>query len=134
MHWLGRVDFDSFTGKKRYNAVLAYGQSKLCNILFTQELARWLQGTRVIVNAAHPGGVDTGIARDLPPVLQKLYSLTTISAGKGAQTPVYLATSPELAGVSGHFFSSRKARRVSPLARPATAARLWAVSEDLCGP
>ena len=132
MHWLGRIDFSSFTGQKPYNAVRAYGQSKLANILFTQELARRLQGTRVTVNAVHPGGVDTGIARDLPALAQKIYSLTTISAEKGARTSVFLATSDSVAGVSGKFFSTCKARRVSPLATPATAARLWAVSEEYC--
>jgi NAD(P)-dependent dehydrogenase (short-subunit alcohol dehydrogenase family) len=133
MHWLGRIDFDSFTGHKRYNAVLAYGQSKLANVLFAQELARRLAGTRVTVNAVHPGGVDTGIARDLPPFMQKIYSLTTISAEKGARTPVYLASSDEAAAYSGRFFSSCKPRPVSPLATAATAARLWQVSEQLCG-
>jgi NAD(P)-dependent dehydrogenase (short-subunit alcohol dehydrogenase family) len=133
MHWLGRIDFDSFTGHKRYNAVLAYGQSKLANILFTQELARRLAGTRATVNAVHPGGVDTGIARDLPAFAQKLYSLTTISAEKGARTPVYLATSPDAAGISGRFFSSCKPRMVSPLARTVTAEKLWRISESLCG-
>lgn len=132
MHWLGRIDFDSFTGGKRYSSVLAYGQSKLCNILFTQELARRLAGTRITVNAVHPGGVDTGIARDLPPLLQKIYSLTTISAEKGAETPVYLASSDVVASVTGRFFSSRKPRPVSPLARAETAARLWQVSEHFC--
>lgn len=132
MHWLGRIDFDSFSGSKPYHAVRAYGQSKLCNILFTQELARRLAGTRVTVNAAHPGGVDTGIARDLPLLLRKLYSLTTVSAEKGARTPVYLASSDEIAGVTGRFFSNGKPRRTSPLARADTAARLWEVSETLC--
>lgn len=132
MHWLGRIDFSSFTGQKPYNAVRAYGQSKLANILFTQELARRLQGTRVTVNAVHPGGVDTGIARDLPALAQKIYSLTTISADQGAETPVYLATSDSVASISGKFFSKCKVRRVSPLATPETAARLWAASEQYC--
>ena len=132
MHWLGRIDFNSFNGQKSYNAVRAYGQSKLANILFTQELARRLQGTRVTVNAVHPGGVDTGIARDLPAIAQKIYSLTTITAGKGAETSVYLATSPDVSGLTGQFFSKCKVRRVSPLARRETAEKLWAVSEELC--
>jgi len=132
MHWLGRIDFNSFTGQKSYNAVRAYGQSKLANILFTQELARRLQGTGVTVNAVHPGGVDTGIARDLPALAQKIYSLTTITPDKGAETSVYLATSADVNGVTGKFFSKCKARRVSPLAKRETAEKLWAVSEEFC--
>lgn len=132
MHWIGRIDFNSFTGQKNYNAMISYGQSKLANILFTQELTRHLHGTRVTVNAVHPGAVDTGIARDLPALLQKVYALTTKSADKAAATSVYLATSTEVNGVSGKFFINCKARPVSPRARQETAEKLWSVSTDLC--
>lgn len=132
MHWLGRIDFGSFEGEKRYNPVVAYAQSKLANVLFTQELARRLAHTRVRVNALHPGGVDTGIARDLPAFMQKIYSMSTITPEKGARSSVFLAASQEAAELNGKFIMSCKVRPVSPLARQRTAERLWNISESLC--
>lgn len=133
MHWLGRIDFNSFRGEKRYNPVMAYGQSKLANLLFVQELSRRLEGTGIAVNAVHPGGVDTGIARDLPAFMQKIYAMTTITPEKGAESSIYLATSPEAADLSGKFIRSCRPSLTSPLAKPATAQKLWQVSEALCG-
>lgn len=129
MHWLGRIDFGSFRGEKRYNPVAAYGQSKLANILFTQELARRLTGTGVTVNALHPGGVDTGIARDLPRFAQKIYSLMTVSVEKGAESSVFLASAPAAAELNGQFIRNCKPARVSPRATRATAEKLWQASE-----
>jgi NAD(P)-dependent dehydrogenase (short-subunit alcohol dehydrogenase family) len=131
MHWLGHIDFASFRGEKRYNPVFAYGQSKLANVLFAQELARRLEGSGVTVNALHPGGVDTGIARDLPRFMQKLYAMLTVSVEKGAETSVFLASAPEAAGYNGLFFRNCKPMRVSPLARRDTAEKLWQASEEL---
>jgi NAD(P)-dependent dehydrogenase (short-subunit alcohol dehydrogenase family) len=133
MHWLGRIDFDSFRGEKRYSAVRAYGQSKLANVLFAQELARRLEGTGIRVNALHPGGVDTGIARDLPAFMQKIYALTTVSAEKGAQSSIFLASAPAADAFNGKFIRNCKPMRVSPLATPETARKLWDVSETLAG-
>lgn len=132
MHWLGHIDFSSFEAEKGYNAVLAYGQSKLANVLFMQELAQRLEHTRVRVNALHPGGVDTGIARDLPRFAQKIYSMTTVSPEKGARSSIFLAASDEAAQLHGKFIINCKPWRVSPLARPKTAKRLWEISSALC--
>lgn len=132
MHWIGRIDFASFNGEKSYNAMRSYSQSKLANVLFTQELTRRLQGTRITVNAVHPGAVDTGIVRDLPNVIQKLNSLLAMSPRKAAATSVYLATSAEVNGISGKFFINCKTRPSSPLASKKTAEKLWEISDDIC--
>lgn len=133
MHWLGRINFSSFRGEKLYNPIAAYGQSKLANVLFMQELARRLEGTAVRVNALHPGGVDTGIARDLPKLAQKVYSMLTVSVQKGAESSVFLASDIEAGVLHGKFVRNCRPMRVSPLARQATAERLWRVSEELAG-
>jgi NAD(P)-dependent dehydrogenase (short-subunit alcohol dehydrogenase family) len=133
MHWLGRINFGSFRGEKFYNPIVAYGQSKLANVLFAQELSRRLKGTKVTVNALHPGGVDTGIARDLPAFARKIYAMTTVTPEKGAESSIFLASSPEASAFNGQFIRNCKPARVSPVARQATAERLWAVSEELAG-
>ncbi|MBM4291169.1 MAG: SDR family oxidoreductase [Deltaproteobacteria bacterium] len=119
-------------------AFLVYGTSKLLNVLFTRELARRLKarGSAVTVNALHPGVVRTGFGKDyggLFNLAARALGLVSISPEQGARTSVYLATSPEVAGVSGGYFD--KCREVQPSATardPAQAARLWALSEGLC--
>lgn len=131
MHWLGRIDFDSFRGEKKYNPVVAYGQSKLANVLFTQELARREGDSGLRVNALHPGGVDTGIARDAPKLVQKIYSMATVSPEKGAESSVYLASDEAARRHHGKFIRNCKPMRVSPMATQETAEKLWRVSENL---
>ncbi|MDP2225893.1 MAG: SDR family oxidoreductase [Moraxellaceae bacterium] len=133
MHWLGRINFGSFRGETRYNPVVAYGQSKLANVLFMQELSRRLAGEGIAVNALHPGGVDTGIARDLPAFAQKIYAMATVTVEKGAESSVFLASSEAASEMHGRFVRNCKPMRVSPLATRATAEKLWRVSADLCG-
>lgn len=133
MHWLGRLQPASYRGRKRYNPVLAYGQSKLANVLFTQALSRRLAAEGIAVNALHPGGVDTGIARDLPGFARRLYARFTVSPEQGADTLVYLAASAEAGTVTGGFFRNRRPMRTSPLATPARAEALWQQSAALCG-
>lgn len=131
MHWLGRINWNSFRGEKFYNPVAAYGQSKLANLLFAQELSRRLEGTGIAVNALHPGGVDTGIARDLPKFAQKIYGALTVSVEKGAESSIFLASAPEAAELHGSFIMNCKPAWHSPLAKAATAEKLWQVSEEL---
>lgn len=133
LHWLGRINSGSFRGERFYNPVVAYGQSKLANVLFMQELARRLESTRIRVNALHPGGVDTGIVRDLPRIAQKIYSMMTVSVEKGAQSSIFLAAAPQAVELHGKFIRNCKPMMVSPLARQATAEKLWQVSEELAG-
>ena len=115
----------------------AYGQSKLCNLLFTYELARRLEGTGVTVNALHPGLVRTNIARNngfWGRVGNFFIRVRGIDVDLGAETPVYLACSPEVEGVSGKFFVECRAVPSSPLSYDVElASGLWASSERLTG-
>ena len=113
----------------------AYGRSKLCNILFTYELARRLEGTGITVNALHPGLVQTNIARNnglLGRMVNFFIGARGVDADKGAETLVYLAASPEVEGVTGKFFVDCRAVPSSNLSYDTgLAARLWDMSEQL---
>ena len=113
----------------------AYGRSKLCNILFTYELARRLEGTGVTVNALHPGLVRTNIARNnglLGRAVNFFIGARGVTAEQGAATLIYLASSPEVEGVSGKFFVNRQAVPSSTLSYDEElAAGLWDLSERL---
>src|SRR5256714_6859289 len=100
-HASGHINFDDLQGEKSYSGVKAYCHSKLANILFTRELARQLAGTQVMANCLHPGAVATGIFRSLPKPVEALIKLVTLSPEKGAQTSVYLASSPKVEAVTG---------------------------------
>ncbi len=139
-HWGGRIDFDNLQLQRDYSWGKAYSNSKLANILFTTELARRLEGTNVIANALHPGWVATNIGADAIPIpllgrIAKFFiNLTAISPEKGAQTSLYLATSPEIVTISGQYFVKSKSARTSAAAKDAESAqRLWQVSEQLVG-
>ncbi|GAA4624938.1 SDR family oxidoreductase [Actinoallomurus vinaceus] len=114
-----------------------YPLSKLLNILFTFELARRLTGTGVTANCLHPGFVRTALGRDVTGVLGAVVRLVLPfqpGPATGADTPVYLAGSPEVADVTGGYFVKRKPAEPSALARDAGAAtRLWTLSEELAG-
>jgi NAD(P)-dependent dehydrogenase (short-subunit alcohol dehydrogenase family) len=116
-----------------------YGQSKLANILFTLELSRRFEGRVLTANSLHPGTVRTGYGGDgdaggLLGFGIKIASPFFLSAAKGARTSVYLASSPEVEGVSGEYFVKCKPRRPRRWAQDADAAqRLWQVSEELVG-
>jgi NAD(P)-dependent dehydrogenase (short-subunit alcohol dehydrogenase family) len=115
----------------------AYPLSKLANILFTAELARRLSGTGVTANCLHPGFVRTSLGRDVTGVAGAIVPLILrVRPGPvtGARTPVYLASSPEVAGVTGGYFVKCRPAQPSALARDGqAAARMWALSEDLTG-
>jgi NAD(P)-dependent dehydrogenase (short-subunit alcohol dehydrogenase family) len=115
----------------------AYPVSKLLNILFTAELARRLGGTGVTANCLHPGFVRTGLGRDVTGVLGAVLPLILHlrpGPAAGARTPVFLASSPQVADVTGAYFVNCKPAEPSALAKDAeAAARLWALSEDLAG-
>ena len=115
----------------------AYPVSKLLNILFTAELARRLAGTGVTANCLHPGFVRTSLGRDVTGVLGTvLPMILRLRPGPeaGARTSVYLASSPEVAGVTGGYFVNCKPAEPGALAKDTqAAARLWALSEDLVG-
>lgn len=131
MHALGRIDEASFTDRKRHRSGMhAYGQAKLANLLFTRELAKRLAGTKVTVNAFHPGAVATDIYRQAPGFLQPLIRAALSTPKQGADTAVWLATDPSLTKISGEYFVSRKRKSGSKASRDAAlATRLWTLSE-----
>jgi NAD(P)-dependent dehydrogenase (short-subunit alcohol dehydrogenase family) len=133
---MGKIDFDDLMGERRYSGQQAYNQSKLADVMFTAELARRLAGTGVTANALHPGIVRTNFGLENPSTMMKIIVAVAkpfmLTPEKGADTAVWLATSPEVAGVSGKYFSSRKEAGVNKLVRDQAACeRLWKVSEQL---
>lgn len=135
---LGRIDFDDLQGERDYSGQRAYNQSKLANVMFTYELARRLEGTGVTATVLHPGLTRTNYAAEDPPRWMAIMSPVgrpfMKSPARGAVTPIYLASSPDVEGVTGQYFANRKPRRsAAPSYDTAAAARLWQVSSDLVG-
>ena len=128
------IDFDDLLSERRYLAFPVYGMTKLANILFTYELAERLEGTGVVANCLHPGGVNTNFGdnnRSPGILLFRAFKPFMRSPEQGADTIIYLATSPEAEGMSGKYLTDRE--EVSP-AQPRDEAlqkRLWEVSEEL---
>lgn len=131
------IPWDDLARGAKSGQAQAYPVSKLLNILFTAELARRLAGTGVTANCLHPGFVRTGLGRDVTGVLGTVLPLILRlrpGPAAGARTSVYLASSPEVAGVTGGYFVNCKPAEPSALAKDVqAAARLWALSEDLAG-
>jgi retinol dehydrogenase 14 len=135
-HTRGRIDFDDLQGERNYSGQRAYSQSKLANVMFTYELARRLEGTGVTATALHPGVVRTSFAAEDQPayfaVMIRVARPFMKTPAQGAVTPVYLASSPEVEGVTGRYFAGRKPRTSSKVSYDtAAAARLWQASADL---
>jgi NAD(P)-dependent dehydrogenase (short-subunit alcohol dehydrogenase family) len=132
------IDFDDLQSARDYRGFRVYGRSKLCNILFTRELARHLNGTKVTANCLHPGFVDTRFGDESGGFFSYLIRIgkktVAISPQKGAETIVYLASSPDVAEITGKYFY--KCRVATPTAQaqdnPA-AQRLWVETEKLSG-
>ena len=118
-------------------AIRVYGTSKLCNIWFARESARRLAAAKVTSNALHPGAVASSFGQSgsrLMRASMKLVKPFLLSVEKGAATSVYLASSPEVATVTGEYFAKCRVAKPSALARDDDSAkRLWALSEKLCG-
>jgi NAD(P)-dependent dehydrogenase (short-subunit alcohol dehydrogenase family) len=133
-HHYGKVEFDNLQGEREYKGFAAYSNSKLENVLFTRELARRLAGAQVTANALHPGAVATQIFRRLPKPVEWLIKAFTMSPEKGAETTVFLATSPEVEGVTGKYFDKKREAPISLRAQnDELARRLWQVSAELAG-
>ena len=137
-HIGAKIRFDDVQFNNGYSGWAAYGQSKLANVLFTYELARRLEGTRVTANVLHPGFVATGFGHNNGGLMgagMKLFQrLAARSPEKGAETSIHLATSPEVEGVSGKYFADKIAVKSSPESYDRdTATRLWLLSEEQTG-
>jgi NAD(P)-dependent dehydrogenase (short-subunit alcohol dehydrogenase family) len=134
-HWASSIQFDDLQRRNRRWTMDAYGQSKLANILFTYELARRLQGTGVTVNCLHPGFVASNFAKNnglLARIGVALLRPLALSPEKGAETPIYLASSPEVEGITGKYFVDRReAPSNAESYDKDVARRLWEVSEQL---
>jgi WW domain-containing oxidoreductase len=132
----GGINFGNLSGERRYQPFPFYGQSKLANLLMSNELARRLQGTSVTSNALHPGVIMTPLLRNVGSLRSMLAGIVSRpfsrSVAQGAATQCYLATAPRLEGVSGHYFADCNPARMSAHGQnPEMARRLWAVSEEL---
>lgn len=139
-HRKASLPFDDLMSEKNYSGVRANNQAKLALILFTYELARRLEGTGVTVNALHPGAVATEAVSKDPDVsafgrfMYGLFKLFFLSPEKGAETSIYLASSPEVEGVTGKYFIKRRAVASSPESYDTEIAqRLWETSMKLTG-
>jgi len=133
------LDFNDLQSTRRYRGMQAYSRSKLANIYFTTELARRLEGSSVTANCLHPGTVATGYGRDgdtngVFAIALKISAPFFLTPEKGARTSIFLASSPEVSGVSGKYFVKCKPHLPSKAARDDQAAkRLWQISEELVG-
>ena len=130
------IDFENLSGEREYKPWVFYGQSNVARILFARALSRRLSGTGITVNSLHPGViVDTNLARNLGPLMRALTPIArlfTKTIPQGAATQCYLAAHPEVASVTGQYFSDCKITEPSPAARDdAMGERLWALSEQL---
>jgi NAD(P)-dependent dehydrogenase (short-subunit alcohol dehydrogenase family) len=137
-HHRAKLDFSDLQSKKSYSGFAVYSKSKLCNILFTRELARRIAGTGITANSLHPGFVATRFGDQSGGVLSALVRVAkpigAISPEEGATTIVYLASSPEVARTSCEYFY--KCAPASPSAEARNdqdARKLWDVSTEIAG-
>uniref|UniRef100_A0A1A8NXA9 Retinol dehydrogenase 14b (All-trans/9-cis/11-cis) n=1 Tax=Nothobranchius pienaari TaxID=704102 RepID=A0A1A8NXA9_9TELE len=136
----GHINFDDLNSERSYNKAFCYSQSKLANLLFTLQLAHQLQGTGVTVNALTPGIVRTRLGRhvQIPLLAKPLFHLASLlffkSPVEGAQTPLYLACSQEVEGVSGKCFADGEEEELMDKATDEQAAKsLWDMSRRMVG-
>lgn len=137
-HLGGSVDFDNLWNRESFSIASTYGDTKLMNILFTYELARQLEGTNITANALHPGLVNTGFAQNDNKVVALLakpfIALMGRSPQEGAETSIYLASSPEVKGITGKYWVDKRQKSSNKASYDqVTQKRLWEVSEELCG-
>jgi NAD(P)-dependent dehydrogenase (short-subunit alcohol dehydrogenase family) len=136
-HLRARLDFDNLQLERGFGPMKAYSRSKLCNILFTRDLARRLEGSGVTANCLHPGFVATRFGDNSGGVISRfvgLAKLFAISPEEGADTIVHLASSPDVAATSGAYFYRRRPGKLSDAARDDGAARkLWDVGTQIAG-
>ncbi|QIN85046.1 SDR family NAD(P)-dependent oxidoreductase [Rubrobacter tropicus] len=133
----GNIDFDDLQSRKKYRGFPVYGMTKLANIMFTYELAGRLKGTGVTATCMHPGAVNTRFGSDnsgLFTIFFRLFKPFMRTPEQGADTLIWLASSPEVEGVSGRYYSDRKVIEPKKVADdPQARRRLWEESERLTG-
>lgn len=133
------LNFDDLQNEQHYSygGYRVYAQSKLANLLFTYELARRMAGTGVTVNAVHPGAVATGFGVNNKGAMRfgmRIFHQFSLTPEQGADTLVYLASSPDLEGITGKYWANRTITRSSPQSYDEAAQkRLWLVSAQLAG-
>lgn len=131
----GSINFDDLMMEQKYSGFRAYCQAKLANIVFTNELAKRLQGTGVTATSLHPGVVNTNFGADASgfmKIMIKLVKPFMTTPAKGASTSVFLATSRQVEGVTGKYFANSKEKKANKEAHdPAILKRLWEVSAEL---
>ncbi len=136
-HKGAKLDFDDLQSAHGFSGFAVYGRSKLCNVLWTRELARRLEGTDVTANCLHPGFVATRFGDQSGGLLAPAVRIAknfAISPEKGAETIVYLASSPEVEGANGgYFYKCRPATPAKEVQDDASARRLWDVTAKLTG-
>jgi retinol dehydrogenase 12 len=138
-HRGGRLDFADLQSERGYAKMRVYGTTKLCNILFAQELARRLEGTGVTAYSLHPGTVRTGFGKDgdtkgFFALGVKIIGPFILTAAGGAKTSIHVASTPGIERHSGSYFQRSKVAKPSPAARDEESARrLWEASTQLLG-
>ncbi|MGC2461378.1 MAG: SDR family oxidoreductase [Steroidobacteraceae bacterium] len=137
-HTGATLDFDDLQCARGFSSMKAYSRSKLCNVLFTRELARRLVGSGITANAAHPGFVATRFGSQMggimAVVIRGLMKTFALKPQQGAETLIYLASSPDVADTTGAYFTKCRKIAPSPAAQDdASAKRLWDVSAKLSG-
>ncbi len=136
-HQGATLDFNDLQSSKNFRAIRAYSRSKLCNILFTRELARRLGGTDVTANCLHPGFVATRFgdaSGGLLSAVTRIAKLFALSPAKGAETMIFLASSPDVTNITGQYFHKRQLAMPSPAAMDDHGASLlWERSAVLAG-
>jgi NAD(P)-dependent dehydrogenase (short-subunit alcohol dehydrogenase family) len=136
-HLRGKINFSDVNLTHGYFIQRSYGQSKLANVMFTNELASRLEGTGITANSFHPGFVKTNMGVQYNMIVRWLKPLifrTGISVEEGAETLVYLASSSEVDGISGKYYFRLKPRKINPLAHDKEGQKqLWEISEGMVG-
>ena len=129
-----KLDFENLQGEKHFGALTAFGASKMADIMFTYELARQLEGTGVTANVLFPGVMKTDLMRNAPWFAKLITSIIGKSPEKGAEAAIYLASSPEVEGVTGRFFRGQKLSDSDAYSHDQSVQQhLWAISAELTG-
>jgi len=138
-HRFGKLDLGDLEFRRRnYRGLRVYGVSKLLNVLFTQELARRLEGAGVTANALHPGVVSTGLGNNNPPSLvsraMRLSKFLMRTPEKGAETSIFLSSSPDVEGETGKYWVDCREKRARDIGyNREVQRRLWEISEKMTG-